>query len=191
MCGLVPDHPLSLMNIISKIASHPASANLKPNDPATSPAVTPTTKSHGPGGHVQLATPSLTVSGSMDTSVLGLSEGQLKRQGLECLVTVLRSLVSWGTASKVSDDALTAASLRSQTGEDIKSDSGMGDTASSRLSTAGASVDNFRLPTPDLSDDPTKFESAKQKKTILLEGIKKFNFKPKRVRHSTIRGSVS
>ncbi|KAG9219328.1 hypothetical protein CCMSSC00406_0001738 [Pleurotus cornucopiae] len=169
-----------LMNIISKIASHPASANLKPNDPASSPAVTPTTKSHGPGAHVQLATPSLTVSGSMDTSVLGLSEGQLKRQGLECLVTVLRSLVSWGTASKVSDDALTAASLRSQTGEDIKSDSGMGDTASSRLSTAGASVDNFRLPTPDLSDDPTKFESAKQKKTILLEGIKKFNFKPKR-----------
>ena len=26
-----------------------------------------------------------------------------------------------------------------------------------------------------------KFESAKQKKTSLLEGIKKFNFKPKRV----------
>jgi brefeldin A-inhibited guanine nucleotide-exchange protein len=47
---------------------------------------------------------------------------------------------------------------------------------------AGASVEALRQPTPDLVDDPSKFESAKQKKTTLLEGIKKFNFKPKRVR---------
>lgn len=30
-------------------------------------------------------------------------------------------------------------------------------------------------------DEPSRFENAKQRKTTLLEGIKKFNFKPKRV----------
>ena len=30
-------------------------------------------------------------------------------------------------------------------------------------------------------DDPERFESAKQRKTTLMEGIKKFNFKPKKV----------
>jgi brefeldin A-inhibited guanine nucleotide-exchange protein len=39
-----------------------------------------------------------------------------------------------------------------------------------------------RTVTPDTDDDPGRFESAKQKKTTLLEGIRKFNFKPKRVR---------
>ncbi|KAJ8522993.1 hypothetical protein ONZ45_g481 [Pleurotus djamor] len=170
-----------LMNIISKIASQPVSFNPKAADAVTSPSVTPTTRTQEKPGSTPLTATPLTVSGSMDTSVLGLSEGQLKRQGIECLVTVLRSLVSWGTAAtKPVDDTLVGASLRSATGEDIKSDSGLGDSVNSRLSTAGASVDNFRLPTPDLSDDPTKFESAKQKKTTLLEGIKKFNFKPKR-----------
>jgi brefeldin A-inhibited guanine nucleotide-exchange protein len=54
------------------------------------------------------------------------------------------------------------------------------DSSLDKLS-AGPSVEALRQPTPDLVDDPSKFESAKQKKTTLLEGIKKFNFKPKRV----------
>ena len=49
------------------------------------------------------------------------------------------------------------------------------------LSPIGIS-DSSRVATPDVVDDPGKFESAKQRKTILLEGLKKFNFKPKRVR---------
>lgn len=51
----------------------------------------------------------------------------------------------------------------------------------------GAATDmsgTTRANTPDVlaEDDPSRSESAKQKKTTLLEGIKKFNFKPKRVR---------
>ncbi|KAJ6613490.1 hypothetical protein B0H10DRAFT_2048736 [Mycena sp. CBHHK59/15] len=169
-----------LMNIISKIGSMPfAMTPQKPSEPP-SPALSPTVKSHHGAVPPSLSTSALAVSGTMDTSVMGLSENQLKRQGLECLVAVLRSLVAWGTAAgKMSDDSLAAPSVRSQPGEDVRRDSMAADTSLDKLS-AGTSVEALRQPTPDLMDDPTKFESAKQKKTTLLEGIKKFNFKPKR-----------
>jgi brefeldin A-inhibited guanine nucleotide-exchange protein len=114
----------------------------------------------------------------MDTSTMGLSEGQLRRQGLECLVAVLRSLVAWGTTTKGVDDPPLLQSAKSQPedGDPITPDATL-----ERLSAGGVSVETFRQATPDFGDDPTKFESAKQKKTTLLEGIKKFNYKPKRV----------
>ncbi|KAJ7180014.1 hypothetical protein C8R43DRAFT_971372 [Mycena crocata] len=169
-----------LMNIISKIGSMPfAAAPPKPTEPP-SPALSPTVKNHHGPVPPSLSTTSLAISGTMDTSVMGLSDNQLKRQGLECLVAVLRSLVAWGTASgKMSDDPLATPSTRSHTGEEMRRDSMGADQSADKLS-AGASVEALRQPTPDLMDDPSKFESAKQKKTTLLEGIKKFNFKPKR-----------
>ncbi|KAJ7129720.1 hypothetical protein C8R44DRAFT_979029 [Mycena epipterygia] len=169
-----------LMNIISKIGSMPfAAAPPKTNEPP-SPALSPTVKSHHGAIPPSLSTSALAVSGTMDTSVMGLSENQLKRQGLECLVAVLRSLVAWGTATgKMSDDPLATPSTRSHPGEDQRRDSMGADQSLDKLS-AGTSVEALRQPTPDLMDDPSKFESAKQKKTTLLEGIKKFNFKPKR-----------
>ncbi|KAJ7744471.1 Sec7-domain-containing protein [Mycena maculata] len=169
-----------LMNIISKIGSMPfAAAPPKTSEPP-SPALSPTVKNHHGPVPPSLSTTALAVSGTMDTSVMGLSENQLKRQGLECLVAVLRSLVAWGTASgKMSDDALATPSTRSHAGEEIRRDSVGTEQSLDKLS-AGPSVEALRQPTPDLMDDPSKFESAKQKKTTLLEGIKKFNFKPKR-----------
>ncbi|KAJ7700051.1 hypothetical protein B0H17DRAFT_977494 [Mycena rosella] len=169
-----------LMNIISKIGSMPfAAAPPKTNEPP-SPALSPTVKSHHGAVPPSLSTSALAISGTMDTSVMGLTENQLKRQGLECLVAVLRSLVAWGTATgKMSDDPLATPSTRSHPGEDQRRDSIGGDQSVDKLS-AGTSVEALRQPTPDLQDDPSKFESAKQKKTTLLEGIKKFNFKPKR-----------
>jgi brefeldin A-inhibited guanine nucleotide-exchange protein len=123
----------------------------------------------------------------MDTSVLGLSEGQLKRQGLECLVAVLRSLVAWGTAAgKTTGDPYVENASRSQIGDDVRHDMVTPDPSLDRLP-SWASVETLRK-TPDLADDPTRFESAKQKKTTLLEGIKKFNFKPKRVRAPAFSG---
>jgi brefeldin A-inhibited guanine nucleotide-exchange protein len=122
----------------------------------------------------------MSVPGSMDTSTMGLSEAQLRRQGLECLVTVLRSLVSWGTAPKMADDG-TSSTYGVQIAEDTRRESHTPDASVDRLSSAGASVEGLRVSSADATDDPTMFESAKQKKTTLLEGIKKFNFKPKRV----------
>ncbi|KAF8195926.1 sec7 guanine nucleotide exchange factor [Mycena galopus ATCC 62051] len=168
-----------LMNIISKIGSMPfAVAPPKANEPP-SPALSPTVKNNHGAVPPSLSTSALAVSGTMDTTVMGLSETQLKRQGLECLVAVLRSLVAWGTASgKMSDDPLATPS-RSHHSEDTRRESMAPDQSVDKL-LAGASQEALRQPTPDLVDDPTKFESAKQKKTTLLEGIKKFNFKPKR-----------
>ena len=36
------------------------------------------------------------------------------------------------------------------------------------------------MPTPEVQDDPSRFESAKQRKMILQEGLKRFNYKPKK-----------
>ncbi|KAF7313766.1 Guanine nucleotide exchange factor [Mycena chlorophos] len=161
-----------LMNIISKIGSMPfaTAAPQKASEPP-SPALSPTVKSTGSSSiPPSLSTTALNVSGSMDTSSMGLSESQLKRQGLECLVTVLRSLVAWGTASGKAEDA----SSRSQTSDERR------DSIDPERLSGSVSTEALRQPTPDIADDPTRFESAKQKKTTLLEGIKKFNYKQKR-----------
>jgi brefeldin A-inhibited guanine nucleotide-exchange protein len=79
------------------------------------------------------------------------------------------------------DGGLSAS--RSQTDE-LRREPATSENNLDRLSTATGSVEAFRLnaATPDLNDDPSRFESARQKKTTLLEGIKKFNSKPKHVR---------
>ncbi len=167
------------MNIISKIGTAPVSvASQKPTDP-TSPALQPQTKQHQTiqGPH-SFSTAALSVPGNVDTSTIGNSESQLRRQGLECLVAVLKSLVAWGTASPSPPEQTTDPHTRSQA-EESRRDTMTPDYSIDRLSPGGADV--TRGPTPEATDDPTKFESAKQKKTTLLEGIKKFNFKPKRV----------
>ncbi|THV08590.1 hypothetical protein K435DRAFT_825040 [Dendrothele bispora CBS 962.96] len=169
-----------LMNIISKIGTvSSTNTSQKAPEPA-SPAVAPQTRPPNTNIPPSLSTTALSVSGSMDTTNMGLSEAQLRRQGLECLVTVLRSLVSWGTqAGKIADDASTLVAS-SRAGEDIRRDSMTPDASASVDKLAPESGEGTRQPTPDFVDDPSKFESAKQKKTTLLEGIKKFNFKPKR-----------
>jgi len=167
------------MNIISKFGSASSSATQQRTSEPPSPALSPTPKSQS-NSHVSWSVTGLPVPGTMETSTMGLSEGQLRRQGLECLVAVLRSLVAWGTTSKGVEDPPPLPSAKSQP-EDIKGDPITPDATLERLAAGGASVETLRQATPDFGDDPTKFESAKQKKTTLLEGIKKFNYKPKRV----------
>ncbi|KAF5393632.1 hypothetical protein D9757_000052 [Collybiopsis confluens] len=176
-----------LMNIISKIGSSSTAVNTKTNEPP-SPAVTPnSSKAPGPNTSIppSFGTTAMSVSGSMDTSTMGLSEARLRRQGLECLVAVLRSLVAWGTASgKHTDDGSSLVGsvshgTVSQNGDEVAGELSDAEPYLDRPS-AGPSSEHLRQPTPDLADDPSRFESAKQKKTTLLEGIKKFNFKPKR-----------
>ena len=179
------------MNIITKIGSAPMAANSH-NEPA-SPAVQPTTKHHS-SVPPALTTSALSVSGSMDTSTMGLTEAQLRRQGLECVVAVLRSLVAWGTANGkvVEDTYAAAAAARTQSGNDTRPQSVAGEVSMDRLSVANPSAENLRQLTPDpVEDDPSRFENAKQKKTTLLEGIKKFNFKPKRVCSRSVARNAS
>ncbi|KAL6299711.1 hypothetical protein BKA93DRAFT_741894 [Sparassis latifolia] len=175
-----------LMNIISKLATAPIThAPQKGNEP-TSPSLPPTSKTHNLAVPPSLSTNALSGVGSLDNSTVGLSEKQLKRQGLECLVSVLKSLVTWGTAGTSGPDS-AADPARSQMSEDFNRDSINAESSTEKLS-GPLSADTTRqqlspspTPTADVADDPSKFESAKQKKTTLLEGIKKFNFKPRRV----------
>ncbi|KAG9317513.1 hypothetical protein JVU11DRAFT_1718 [Chiua virens] len=167
-----------LMNIISKVATLPYNTLHSKNSEPASPAVNPQTKAHSSSSY---SSGMISVSGTIDTSTIGLSEGQLRRQGIECLVSVLRSLVTWGiTSNKTSGDQQGDSGARSQTGEETGYDSMTPDQSLDKLAFSNGNVDVPRQPTPDVVDDPTRFENAKQKKTTLLEGVKKFNFKPKR-----------
>lgn len=124
-------------------------------------------------------------------------ESHIKRQSLECLVSVLRSLVSWAGRSgpaPASAQPVASGSTTSLNGSGTPyrpSEDGLRDGTFSpgpddrrRSFTAGGESDRLSgVNTPDAAamDDPSRFENAKLRKTTLLEGIKKFNFKPKRV----------
>lgn len=157
----------SLVNIITKLGGGtqsgiPSHKTTESTGTATPPQTKPQNASLAPS----LSTTALSGPNSVEPTSPIHSEGQLRRQGLECLVSVLRSLVTWGTGKN-------AAS------EDPSNNAPTPD--------ASASLDRLPLPdvvrgpTPDFADDPTRFESAKQKKTTLMEGIKRFNQKPKKV----------
>lgn len=174
------------MNIISKVATLPYSTPQSKNAEPASPSVNPQSKVHASSSY---SSGLISVPGTIDTSTIGLSEGQLRRQGIECLVSVLRSLVTWGTTSgKTPADHGGDPGTRSQTGEETGHDSMTPDSSLDRLATSTGSVEVLRQSTLDVVDDPTRFENAKQKKTTLLEGIKKFNFKPKRASDITRQG---
>ena len=127
------------------------------------------------------------------------AETHIKRQSLECLVTILHSLVSWAgrsgptaaAAQPVASGSTTSlnggASSPYRPSEDGQRDGalspGLDDRRPSFSAAPSAERFNSGVNTPDgtPADDPSRFESAKLRKTTLLEGIKKFNFKPKRV----------
>ena len=169
------------MNTLSKIAStHPHATSQKKDDllnsPAMSPANSKTQKETVPPA---LSTSALAVPGNADNANLGLSEQQLKRQGLECLISVLRSLLAWGTAAGKNANDTASDTLNQSTGS-AKLD---GMTSDVSLDKLGAPNGNniSRVSTPELSDDPGRFESEKQRKNALQEGIRRFNYKPKKV----------
>lgn len=157
----------SLVNVITKLSSstQPSVPGQK-NSESTATAPSPPTKSQNVTLAPSLSTHALSGPSAVDPTTPLQSEAQLRRQGLECLISVLRSLVAWGTG-------------RSATLEDPSNTEPTPD--------ASASLDRLPLPdivrgtTPDIANDPSRFESAKQKKTTLMEGIKRFNQKPKKV----------
>jgi brefeldin A-inhibited guanine nucleotide-exchange protein len=168
------------MTIVSKLGtSHTTGPQPKGSDPS-SPALTPTNSKHGPGTvPPSLTTIALSIPGSVDSTTIGLSEAHLRRQSIECLVTVLKSLVTWSTGASsgiTSNLSGSEVALKPRVSED-----GQMTPAESGERMSNLPLETTRQSTPDTLDDPSRFESAKQKKTTHLEGIKKFNFKPKRV----------
>ncbi|KAI5480603.1 sec7 guanine nucleotide exchange factor [Pseudohyphozyma bogoriensis] len=115
-------------------------------------------------------------------------ESHLKRQSLETLVSVLRSLVSWAGRGTVVAPVPATPITPSDSSSSLSASRNSEETARTSETDLHASLSSSRggagsgSVTPDVvpSDDPSRFENAKQRKTTLLEGIKKFNFKPKR-----------
>ena len=179
------------MAIFSKISS--AHQVVSKANTAAEQGQTPTTPASSTPGRPSLP-PSLTTSALADTTATDahLSEARLRRLALESLVDVLRSLVAWGIVARQSQqnvDLETSASnsqmqSRISIHEDPNQRLDASDSVLDRLSPVQSGSLDLRRNTSDLAiavDDPSRFESAKQRKTILLEGIRKFNFKPKRV----------
>jgi brefeldin A-inhibited guanine nucleotide-exchange protein len=99
-------------------------------------------------------------------------EARLKRQSLECVVATLKSLVAWVQANKMAD----RDEVFSMNGEPAQTPR-RSEHRMSIASSANASTPDVTLP----EDDPEKLETARQRKVSLLEGIRLFNFKPKKV----------
>lgn len=161
------------MNVISKLGtSHLPPTKEKAPESLSPPATSQARKSSMPPS---LSTNALSTAPGQDSGSL-LTDFKLKRQSLECLAAVLRSLVTWGT--QTGRNVIESTPSRTKSIDEIRPPEADSPHDKSSLSLPG---DVSRTTTPDAVDHPERFESAKQKKIILLEGIKKFNFKPKRV----------
>ena len=156
------------------------------------------------GANTPGSQPSLAPSSASDLTIHALTpstvipiqpiETQLKRQSLECLVSVIRSLVAWagrqssytGQPSNTSATALrdytdSPAHPASRNSEDDADRSVEMASGPSYQQSNGIKGSTTPLTlNAESFDDPGRFETAKLRKTTLLEGIKKFNFKPKR-----------
>ncbi|KAI3614719.1 hypothetical protein CBS9595_003990 [Malassezia furfur] len=154
-----------LMNTISRLVQAP-------------PPSTPSTSTADPAAEARSSTPLHRLpggAGGADAEVPEHSgmplEVRLKRQSLDCLCSVLHSLVLWlhrhVDAEERAAHAADAARAAHPAVEEV----------------VGAAA-------PD--DDPGRFENAKARKTTLLEAIRTFNYKPKRgierlIEHGFIR----
>lgn len=99
------------------------------------------------------------------------AEQRIRRQALDGVIAILRSLVEWTNIMRPPVPA-----EESNDGSDRPIRPSHSDHRMSVHSAGG-------LITPDAQnqDAPEKFESARQQKTSLMEGIRNFNTKPKRV----------
>ena len=193
-----------LMNIVSKIGQTHFAPPSKEELQAQNASAKQASAANGPAIPPSLATTALGGNDGADAPhYAGLSpEIKLRRQSLECLVAALKSLVTWSTvtSSRPAEDSRHSMDGlgRQQEGSVAGSTTHLDVTAptptwpadvSSRTSISG-------INTPDNGeDDVEKFENAKQRKNSLQEGIKKFNFKPKRgieylVEHGFIRSKA-
>ncbi|KAJ3215780.1 guanine nucleotide exchange protein for ADP-robosylation factor [Dinochytrium kinnereticum] len=100
---------------------------------------------------------------------------ELKKRGLELLVRgVLKPLVQWCKLKSGQADA----DVSRKSGEE----GGLGSEKQEKEPSLGLVVDGEepKRISRVREDDPTAFETLKHRKQVLLEGIKRFNFKPKK-----------
>nr|CAG8603477.1 13914_t:CDS:10 [Entrophospora candida] len=119
------------------------------------------------------------------------AELALKNQGLECLVSVLRSLVAW-CSNKSTNDSADDEEIPRQSEDTIQEPpstptsltfNNKSSPTSSMMSVSNSSntfSGDSKINSSKAMDDPEQFENLKHRKQVLQDGIKKFNYKPKR-----------
>ncbi|KAK9667533.1 guanine nucleotide exchange protein for ADP-robosylation factor [Basidiobolus ranarum] len=174
-----------LVNVISKIttirAASSSSGALSSNQYSNS--ISPTS------GVIQPSLTTTSVNNSLSSQLHNQgNENDIKQKALECLVAILRSLTTW------SDKGLVLSE-----GENVAFDDDKGARSASRKSedvydnnTGSLTEPNgFSSPSPIFNgsaqsvkslglDDPGQFETLKQRKQVLQQGIQMFNWKPKK-----------
>ncbi|KAI2641319.1 guanine nucleotide exchange factor [Xylaria nigripes] len=100
-------------------------------------------------------------------------EYMIKRAALDSLVEALRSLLNWSMAGRPNANGVAGSETRTST-EDIREsiDPSIADSTSRETPIPPS--------TPIMEDDPAQLEREKARKTALSNGIRQFNFKPKR-----------
>lgn len=160
-----------LMNTVSKIGqTHFA--------PPSKEELQAGTSKQASGGHGPAIPPSLTTSALSHEppQYASLSpEIKLRRQSLECLVAALKSLATWSSGNPGKSDDPNAP----RASEDLDRPRSGGPN---ELTAPTPTPREVGSPNPDVGedDDVSKLENEKQRKTMLMDGVKKFNFKPKR-----------
>lgn len=101
-------------------------------------------------------------------------EYAIKRAALDSLVETLRSLLNWSMAGRPTPNGVAGGSEVRASTDDIRE--------SIDPSIAESASRETPLPpsTPVVEDDPAHLEKEKARKTALANGIRQFNFKPKR-----------
>jgi brefeldin A-inhibited guanine nucleotide-exchange protein len=123
-----------------------------------------------------LTTASLSTFNNLDSELP--VEFLLKQQSLDCLARTLRSLVNWSQESLATTISKPQETEQRMSLEEYR---GALDPNHGGASPRPSSAEFSGSPsTPLLEDDPSQLEKAKQRKTALSNGIRQFNFKPKR-----------
>ncbi|CAG8722403.1 36441_t:CDS:10, partial [Racocetra persica] len=208
-------HKYALMNILSRICSEPQTLvelylnydcdrealdntyeRQKDKDPNSSATSLPSTSTQSTNViPPSLDTKSITTNTTSQSHPNLPAELALKYQGLECLVSILRSLVAWCSnkssvegiyydkdeSTRKSEETVTELAL-SQNPATIQNTS-KSSPSSSTMSVSGSffnASSDIKSAVPKAMDDPEQFENLKHRKQVLQDGIKTFNFKPKR-----------
>ena len=162
---------------------------------STPVAVTPIQQQQYQEHHIRLVSPAAewhqkgTLPPSLSTAVVGQNKDQkqdvpfdyiMKQQSLECLVDILRSLDNW-SATNLSEVPRISRYPGSRTSVENSRESL--DTKDVNYAPSPR-ISSVELPTgqstPILEDDPSQVEKERLRKAALSNGIRQFNFKPKR-----------
>ncbi|TRX93603.1 hypothetical protein FHL15_005575 [Xylaria flabelliformis] len=101
-------------------------------------------------------------------------EYMIKRAALDSLVEALRSLLNWSMAGRPTMNGVAGESETRGSTDDFR------ESIDPSIAESNSRETPIPPSTPVIEDDPAQLEKEKARKTALSNGIRQFNFKPKR-----------